>query len=224
MTDINALKIIRSRRRTIGLEVCRDATLIVRAPLHTSIEFINKLIEKKRSWIIKHQNFFEQQKPLTKQKEFVNGEEFLYLGDSYKLSIVEHQKKPLYFYNVFLLSRKYLNRARQVFIRWYKEQARRKIAERVDLYSSMTGLKYNKITITSARKRWGSCSRKNHLNFSWYLIMTPLNVIDYVVVHEIIHLKEKNHSRKFWAKVALLLPEYKQYRKWLKDNGHLLTF
>ena len=206
------------------MEICRDATLVIRAPLHTSDEHINKLVARKRAWIIKHQNFFEQQKPFTKQKEFVNGEEFLFLGDTYKLSIVEHQKKPLYFYRVFLLSRNYLNRARQVFIRWYKEQARRKIAERVSLYSSIAGLKYNKIKITSARKRWGSCSRKNNLNFSWYLIMAPLIVIDYVVAHEIIHLEEKNHSMKFWNKLSVLLSDYKQHRKWLRDNEHLLTF
>jgi predicted metal-dependent hydrolase len=224
MTEIKISKIIRSRRRSIGLEVCPDATLVVRAPLHTAIEDINKLIEAKQRWIARHLNFFEHQKPLSKPREFVPGEEFWYLGDCYKLAIVEHAKKPLYFYKGFLLSSKYQGRARQVFTGWYRSQARRKIAERVELYAAMAGLSYGRITITSARRRWGSCSGRNCLSFSWYLIMAPLQVIDYVVAHEISHLKEKNHSKKFWARVAVLVPEYRQYRKWLRDNGHLLTF
>ena len=76
--------------------------------------------------------------------------------------------------------------------------------------------------ITNALKTWGSCSHQGNLNFTWRLIMAPLNVIDYVVVHELIHLDEKNHSRIFWDKVEILIPEYKGYKEWLKKNGHLL--
>ena len=145
------------------------------------------------------------------------------LGKYYKLTIVDNQDVPLHFDNSFYLLRDYLPVARDVFINWYKERAYEKIKERVKFYAQKRGLKYNRINITNAEKRWGSCSAKGNLNFSWRLIMAPLPVIDYVVVHELVHLVERNHTREFWAKVKLLMPDYEKYRSWLKEKGYLLT-
>jgi predicted metal-dependent hydrolase len=180
-------------------------------------------VERKRAWITKHQGIAQKQVWAIKPKEFVNGEEFLYLGDSYRLSIVEKQDAPLLFDQAFFLSKEYLNQAKHIFLDWYKAQAKSKITERVSLYLTQAGLKYNRLGITKARKRWGSCGRNNNLNFSWRLIMAPLRIIDYVVAHEVAHLEHKNHSRRFWNKVASLFPEYRQSRKWLRENDHLLT-
>ncbi len=91
------------------------------------------------------------------------------------------------------------------------------------MYSEMTGLIHRSIKITSAKKRFGSCSPNGSLNFSWRLMMAPLNIIDYVVVHELVHIEERNHSKNFWNKVRIILPDYKQSEKWLKDNSQLLT-
>ena len=124
--------------------------------------------------------------------------------------------------NEFLLSKEYLPIAKEIFVNWYKERAHEKISERVRMYSSMRGFSYNKINITNAKKRWASCSHKRNLNFSWRLIMAPLPVIDYVVVHELVHLEEKNHSKNFWNKVKMLIPDYQKHKEWLKKNGHLL--
>jgi len=172
---------------------------------------------------MKHQGIAQKQVRAGKPKEFVNGEEFLYLGDSYRLVVVENQASPLLFDKAFFLSQEYLNRAGSIFLDWYKAQARSKITERVNLYLTQTDLKYNRLGITKARKRWGSCGRNNNLNFSWRLIMAPLRIIDYVVAHEVAHLEHKNHSRRFWNKVSALFPDYKQSRKWLRENDHLLT-
>lgn len=94
--------------------------------------------------------------------------------------------------------------------------------KRVEWYAQIRGFQYNKISITAAQKRWGSCTCGGNLNFPWRLIMAYLAVVDYVVVHELIHLEEKNHSRVFWNKVGMLIPDYKKYQEWLKKNGHLL--
>ncbi|MBI4687875.1 MAG: M48 family metallopeptidase [Nitrospirae bacterium] len=96
------------------------------------------------------------------------------------------------------------------------------MSERVSWYSSLSGLKYNRVKISDAQKRWGSCSAKGNLNFSWRLIMSPIRVIDYVVIHELAHLEERNHSKKCWNKVKIMLPDYEQYKEWLKENKHLL--
>ncbi|HLD35364.1 MAG TPA: SprT family zinc-dependent metalloprotease [Planctomycetota bacterium] len=222
MTDITTPKIIRSRRRTITLQVCPDATLVIRAPIKASDAYINKLIESKRSWITRKQELAQQQISATPAKRFVAGEEFLYLGETYKLYVEPIQRAPLVFNKAFHLAQKRQDRARQEFTKWYRQQARTVITARVNTCAAQAGLQYRKIKISGAQKRWGSCSRVNNLNFSWRLIMAPLAVIDYVVAHEVAHLEHKNHSRNFWNKVAGLDPEYKQRRKWLRQNDYLL--
>lgn len=222
MTEIRIDKIIRSKRRTIALEVARDAGLIVRAPYRTPFDFIEKVVFKKRFWIKEKQEFVRNRCKKVIPKEFVSGEGFLYLGDMYKLEFVDDLDMPIVFNNGFQILLKYCNNAKEILIAWYREQAYQKISERVIWHSSLSGLKYNKIKISGAQKRWGSCSAKGNLNFSWRLIMAPLRVIDYVVVHELAHLEEKNHSKRFWNKIKIMQPDYEQYKDWLKENRHLL--
>lgn len=104
----------------------------------------------------------------------------------------------------------------------YWEQAYITIKQRVDCYCEVTGLKYSKFSLSKARRRWGSCSSNGNIRFNWRLVLSPLPVIDYVVVHELMHLVVKNHSKKFWNKVGELIPNYKIQRKWLRANGRLL--
>lgn len=218
------IKIIRSKqRKTIALQITDSATLIVRAPSSVSDETIKKVILKHKDWIEQKIKIIKSRDPKPSPKEFVNGEGFLYLGRYYKLKIVEDQEDPLIFENAFYLSKKYLPHAREIFVNWYKEKAYEKIKERVELYAKKTGLKYNTINITNAQKRWASCSSKDNLNFSWRLIMAPLSVIDYVVVHELVHTSEKNHTKNFWNKVKTILPGYEKYKEWLNKNGYLLN-
>jgi len=215
-------QIIRSNRKTIALQITEDGLLIVRAPLHLDEEKIRKVVIKHKKWIEEKKKEIERKDPKFSKKEFVNGEGFLYLGKYYKLYIVKNQSQPLRFENGFYLSESALSKAKEIFIEWYKKQAFEKISERVSFYASVGGFKYKKINITSAMKRWGSCSPDNSLNFSWRLIMAPLPVIDYVVVHELAHTLEKNHSKNFWSIVKMLMPNYKKQETWLKENGHLL--
>ncbi len=212
MTEIKIDKIIRSKRRTIALEVARDATLIVRAPYRTPLDFIEKVVFKKRFWIKEKQEFVRDRCKKVIPKKFVSGEGFLYLGDMYKLEFVDVMNMPIVFDSSFKIARKNYYMAKEILITWYKAQAYQKISERVNWHSSLSGLKYNKIKLSDAQKRWGSCSAKGNLNFSWRLIMAPLRVIDYVVVHELAHLEEKNHSKRFWNKIKIMLPDYEQYR------------
>ena len=113
-------------------------------------------------------------------------------------------------------------RASEIFTAWYKQQARRLMEERVKWYASRFGLKYSAVRISSARTRWGSCSSRGSLSFTWRLVIAPLEVIDYVVAHELAHLRVKNHSPAFWREVESILPDYKARQKWLKTNGKYL--
>jgi len=221
--EIEIDKIIRTKRKTISLQITDDATLIVRAPFDVSEQTIKSVVNKHMNWIEKKKKNILVRDPKFVKKEFVNGEGFMYLGRYYKLNIVNKQKTPLVFNNNhFSLLRDYLPVARELFINWYKERAYEKISERVEWYARKRGFIYNKINITNANQRWGSCSSKRNLNFSWRLIMAPLPVIDYVIVHELVHLEERNHTKSFWNKVKILIPDYEKYRDWLNKNGYLL--
>jgi len=215
-------KIIRSKRKTIALHVCEDTTLIIRAPFHMSDEIIYKVIFKHNKWLEKKKREILSRDSKFVKKEFVNGEDFLCLGEYYRLHLVKDQKKSLIFQGRYFLLRENLNNPRNVFIEWYKKMACEKIFQRVLWYAQEQEVKFNNIKITNAQKQWGSCSHLGNLNFTWRLIMAPLPVIDYVVVHELMHLNEKNHSKIFWNKVKILMPEYKKHKNWLKYNGHLL--
>ena len=108
---------------------------------------------------------------------------------------------------------------KKVFIDWYREQARQIIKDRASILSNRYHIYFKEIHITSARTRWGSCSSRDTLNFTWRLVMAPIEVIDYVVTHELAHLKIHNHSSAFWKYVEQLSPNYRALRKWLKENG-----
>lgn len=210
-------KIIRSKRKTLALVVKPDGSLIVRAPLRASEKMIREFVEKNRQWIETHQA--KALDALPPSKHYVPGEMFLFLGTGYVLEIVKTQKEDLLLENTFKLAESAQSRAPLAFERWYHKQAKAILQERVDLYARQHNFQYKRIGITSARTRWGSCSASGSLNFSWRLILAPLEVVDYVVVHELVHTVIHNHSRQFWQRVELIMPEYRERRTWLRKNG-----
>ncbi len=210
-------KLVRSKRKTLALIVENDGTLTVRAPLRMREADIRRFIEVKANWIKRKQAGVQQEAVFLHQ--YVDGETFLYLGKEIPLRIVSHKKPALVMDGSFKLTKSAQLQAGPLFETWYKKQARTVLAERVECFVHEHGFKVKKMRISSARTRWGSCSAKGTLSFTWRLVMAPLGVIDYVVVHELCHLKELNHSKTFWAQVEAILPDYKTRRKWLKDNG-----
>ncbi len=223
MSDFRTgIKVIRSRRKTVELRITPDAVLIVRVPVFISNADIEKIILKHSEWIEKNLKIAEKRNSEVPDKKFVSGEKFLYLGKHYTLEIVKNQLEPLVFNGRFLLSEKSVPNAKQEFVKWYKKAAFEILSERVKYFSEISRLSFNKVGITNAKKRWGSCSRKKNLNFSYRLVMAPLPIIDYVVVHELAHTVQMNHSKKFWEIVRNILPNFTDRRNWLKENGYKL--
>lgn len=186
--------LIRSRRRSIALTISRDAVLVVRAPLFVSKGYIDRLVEKKGEWIEKKQEYFR--KRVAEKKDA----KLLYLGEVNEIQF--KNKKELE--------------------TWYKKKAREVLTERMEYYSKLTGWSYRSMSINGAQTRWGSCGPKNTINFSWRLLMAPLATVDYVVVHELAHTVEKNHSKRFWDRVREVMPDYKVRQSVLKKL-HLST-
>jgi hypothetical protein len=212
-------QIIRSRRKTIALIVTPEGKLVVRAPQRATKAQIQQAIDHHAAWIQAKQQEALLQLARRPALKYQDGEKFWYLGERYPLKISPTAKKPLSFSDQFVLAQAALPKASAVFTTWYQEQARKLIAPRVMLYAQQFGFQVARIRIGSARTRWGSCSSRGTLSFTWRLVMAPLPVIDYVILHELAHLEHHNHSQAFWGRVAELDPEYKLHRAWLKQHA-----
>lgn len=221
-SSISIDKIIRSKRKSIALIVGIDGSLIVRAPYKTTSKQIEAFVKEKEGWI-RSKKEIATKLPRYKPKEFMPGEEFIYLGEIYTLVLVDEQSEPLVLSEHFLLLRSVVLNAKEVFTQWYKNQAKQVITARVNIFAEKYDFEYKRINITSAKTRWGSCNSKGSLNFTWRLVMAPQDVIDYVIVHELAHLKINNHSMEYWRELEQIMPDYRDRKNWLNDNGQLLN-
>lgn len=215
-------RVIRSKRKNLTIIILPDGKVEVRAPLHMAEWRIREGVDKHADWIHKQQQRVLDNPPLP-SKKFVEGELFLFMGKTYPLHIIPQQHSALAFNGqAFCLANKAKENAKGYFTQWYKNQAHDTIPKLVNTLAPQHGLKFERIRISSARTRWGSCSSKGTLSFSWRLMMAPLEIVRYVVVHELVHTKIHNHSATFWQNVERILPDAKVYRKWLRKNGKYL--
>ena len=224
MTTPDISRIIRSRRRTLAVQVERDGSVTLRAPLRASDRAIRSFVWEHAEWIARRQQKARERLESWPPRRFVEGEAFLYLGSAYPLHIDGSASVPLTFDNTrFVLAAAHAGGARQAFERWYRDQAAGIISEAAEHYAKRSGLEYARVKITGARKRWGSCSAGGNLCFTWRLAMAPLEAVDYVAAHELAHIRHRDHSAAFWAEVERMLPDYKMRRKWLRENEYRLT-
>ena len=210
MNDIRIDKIVRSRRRTIALIITPDAHLIVRAPLRAPATMIDQVIREKSG------------RPQAVAHHYEEGEIFWFLGRPYPLHLTEDAGSGIQRTDRLLVPRTIRPDIRAGIQHWYMAESHKEIHSRCMWFSMMTGYSPASVRITDATQRWGSCNHLGGLNFSWRLIQAPLEIVDYVIVHELVHLRQPDHSRKFWKKVEALMPDYKRRREWLRENERLL--
>ena len=216
MIQTNADQIIHSNRKTFLVEIKRDGSLLARVPEGSSVEAIQKAIDSKMRWILRQRAEIYKLDISADPKKFVDGENFLYLGVVYPLSVDGADGAQLVFDgDKFILSKEHQSQARDVFVEWYRERAERHISEKVKQCSSQYNISYDKIIITNAERRWGSCNNKGILRFSWRLAMAPQDIIDYVIIHELMHIKHLNHSRAYWQEVIDVMPDFKLKKRWM---------
>lgn len=221
MNDIRIEKVIRSRRRTIALEVTSDATLIVRAPLRAPASYIEGMVREKRDWIRRKMDEIKK-RPAAPLHEYREGEMFLFLGGSYPLQPVDEVEGGIRRTDRLCVAQNLMPEIRTNLKQWYMREAAIILRERCAWFSMTTGHTPSSIRITDARRRWGSCTSSGGLNFSWCLVQAPLEIVDYVVVHELVHLAHHDHSKRFWDRVQEIMPDYERRRKWLRENERLL--
>lgn len=211
-----------SARKTISIIVERDRSVVVRAPLNTSEDLIRKEVNKRKR-LIQEKLSHNQKYPFPKpSKQFVSGETLLYLGKHYKLYVTEKLGEGILFDNKFFIGKTTQEEANKLFRQWYIKSATEILVPKVKAIAKQLGVSYNNIHVLDLKYRWGSCTPKNNIHFNWRIIKAPMTVIEYIIVHELTHLLEANHTPEFWNRVAVQLPNYDKAKLWLKENGHEL--
>jgi predicted metal-dependent hydrolase len=209
-----AFEVRRSQRRaTLGLTVDRFGELVIHAPAVAQIEELRNWVEKKLLWV--HQKLLLKDSVGTKSKplEVVSGETISYLGRNYRLKLVEKQAQPLMFDgDWFILRRRDQAAVAQHFQKWYEQAGAEWLAKRVIGWQRKTGKAPASIAVSALGFRWASCGRDRILRFNWQLFQLPVRLIDYVIVHELMHLKEHNHTPEFWRVLEAVMPDW-QTRK-----------
>lgn len=221
------------RRKTIELVIDFNKGFTVKAPKVMKKEDVIKQLHRKDKWIINNIDRMTEILKYESIKEFVSGEKFLLRGRRYALKITKSKKQgPFLEFNKSQFKAvvpsqfnesQYHSILRPLFIKFYKNRAEKLINERVKKYLNYFNVEPKTIIVTELKDKWGSCSKKNQIRYNWRIILANTSIIDYVIVHELCHMVQKNHSDLFWNEVKKILPEYEQRKGWLRTNNDILN-
>ncbi|MGY8985839.1 MAG: M48 family metallopeptidase [Sphingomonadales bacterium] len=225
-----SIDVLRSKRKSLAIHI-KDGMIEARSPLGLDEEQIVNFLIRKSDWIyrkLKAQNNFTTFQP----KKFETGEKLIILGEQYELIVEEVGHKDVELkggkLHLYLGNRKPIRepeiRAGRLLKAWIIKYAEEHFIKRVDIFSALVGKEVTSIKVRNFKSQWGSCSVHGELKFNWRLIMAPPMVLDYVVVHEIAHIKHHNHSPKYWAHVEAIMPNYRDHKNWLKEFGRTLRW
>lgn len=215
-------KVIFSRRKTLTITVERDRSVVVAAPEGTPLEKIRQVVESRKLWIYEKTRHAQKYNPLPHPpgKELVTGESLPYLGRYYRIELVDGEGE-IQFEQKFIVPLR-LAKKTPVFRKWFMARAEEKILPRVARHARNLGVSFKEAKIGDSKFRWGSCTPSDNVIFNWRLIKAPMFVIDYVIVHELAHLIEQNHTPRFWNIVKAQAPSMEKAKAWLQERGELL--
>lgn len=214
-----------SRRRTVDLIVDRFGELVINVPESLSSSDVAAIIRRKQEWIYNKLSQKERVLRPTGSKEYVTGEGFYYLGKKYRLKLFDidetaKQIAPLCLLNGrFWMARPAATDGHNHFIRWYIQQGQKWISNAMDSLKERVLVKPRTVLVRDLKYRWGSCNAAGDVYFHWRVILLPPWVIRYLILHELIHLREHNHSPAFYERLIQVVPDYREIEKWLEANG-----
>lgn len=210
----------RAKSATIKVE---EGVVVVVVPKTLTQARIKQLLDDKAQWI-KQKIALHPQAPVPHEKQYVSGEAFSYLGRNYRLKVTEGELTPIKLVQGRLTMSAPKDSSQHRMIRdaltsWYRRRAEQKLREKLIRYSLIVGVETNGYKVKEFQSRWGSCTPRGRVDFNWKIIMAPNRVVDYVVVHELCHLKQHDHSPQFWKLVESIMPDYAESKEWLRVNG-----
>lgn len=213
--------VIRTKRKTISILISPQGKVIVRAPIDCPTSYINNIIIKRQSWILKNQTKIQQRAALN--QDIINYKKVLYEGKVYRLALASNIKKiTLYNDALYIPYKMPKEKIKANIVKWYKQNALKLAQERVTLYANIMQLHPQNVSINNTKSSWGLCNNRGEIKLNWRIAMLPGNLLDYVVVHELAHLCEFNHSKRFWQLVLGVFPDTKERRAELKKGDYLL--
>ena len=214
-------KIIRSPRRSLCLSINKDGQLIVHAPRKLSVNDIFKYIEEKEKWITTKQKEIENK--LNINKNVIAYNEFLFLGKKYKLLRLDGLNKiELSDKNIIIPNKISDDCVLQKVRLWYIDHAKRILFERLEYFADLMQLDYLSVKLDNSKNRWGSCDSSRNIKLNYRLVMLPHKTIDFVLIHELAHILEFNHSKQFYKIISSIMPSYKLQQKILKEYDYVL--
>ena len=214
--------LVRSRRKTASIYIERDGKVSVLVPEKLTARQVDDILESKRKWIYQSLAEWQDLNANRIQRDYVNGEGFLYLGRTYRLKLVSDLPEPLMLKDGYFCLRATKGTAPDAdaaFREFYRVKGATRIPPRVAYFQAKMGVKSKSIKIMELKHRWASCTTNGNLNFHWKCMMAPLTIIDYIVVHELAHLIHANHSTAFWNEVDKVMPDFQDRKNWLRDHG-----
>ena len=212
-------QVIKSKRKTLSISINENAQLIVRAPNRISDAKIQEFINEKSSWIIKNKNLIKLRLQNTEKDQ----NNLLYLGEYFPIKKnIKSLKKVSFNGEKFITNLENQAQLSNALKIWYKDKFKELAIPRLNYFVDKYDLTVNQVRLKRQKTLWGSCSSRNNINLNFLLIMAPLKVIDYVIIHELVHTIHKNHSANFWSAVEDIMPNYKDPKNWLKENGYKL--
>jgi len=222
-----ALQVIRSaRRKSIAIKI-QDGKVSLHLPKLMPLWLAKQFVMRKQQWIDDKLQQYQQRPPA---RQFIQGELQPFLGEYYPLEILYEANRQRI--HIKLEQQKLIIQApvnvsslqiRQALTRWYKRQAEVLLTARVQLLAEQTGLSPKQVKIKSYKSRWGSCNIRGEIQLNWQLVQATQAINDYVIIHELCHLQQHNHSKAFWELVERFDPNYREHRRWLKNQGHQLV-
>lgn len=219
-TEIEIDILTRSARNSIGLHITDDGKVEVRAPHFVPFFIINRFVQSKQEWIYRAKKAILA-RPKIQKFVYREGSVIRIASTSYTIHETHGNTIVLVGSKIFF-PKKLLPRAKFHMEAWCRIFAKKFLAQRLEKYAAQMGVIYKKISIRDTTTRWGSCSSRGTLSFSYRLILAELPIIDYVLVHELAHITHPHHRQIFWDRVEKFYPEYKQARAWLRKQGHTL--
>ncbi|MCR4894476.1 MAG: M48 family metallopeptidase [Eubacteriales bacterium] len=220
MQNMTEYTLIRSRRRkSISVNVDEKGTVVVRAPYFITRFQIESFLNANRPWIEKRRALMLAEQSKYPPLKGVHGERLLYLGEWITLDTGHVRRSALRDGVLYVPGKDPLSEIEK----WYRSEAMRIMTELTAKYASAMGMSYSRVGITSAKTRFGSCSGRDSINYTFRLVMFPPKCIKYVAVHELCHTRQKNHSAAFWALVARAVPDYAEIKRWMDENSAIMN-
>jgi len=222
--DIHQVK----NRRTIQITLTPEGNIQLKTPYTLTKAEAEQILANKADWIQRQRHRLHNLSTNPVNGKIAPDVPLLYLGQCYRLKIAESLQDQVFIDGDYLVvyyrptQRPGLAAAQALLLKWYVEQATAALLSRTNYWAKQIGVSPARITIRDQKTRWGSCSSRGSINYSWRLIMAPSLVLDYLVIHELCHMKVANHSREFWKLVGCFITDYTSQRHWLKENGNLL--